>query len=99
MFERDPALVAFYHSPRWEATRAAYLATRMHICERCGRPAKIVHHKKHLDASNVSDPDVSWGFGNLEALCMECHNREHFGDGATAPGLRFDGDGNLVTTE
>ncbi len=99
MFERDPALVAFYHSTVWEATRAAFMAARMHACERCGRPAKIVHHKRHLDAKSVGDPSVALSFKNLEALCQECHNREHFGTSATAEGLRFDKDGNLIAID
>jgi 5-methylcytosine-specific restriction endonuclease McrA len=96
MFEREPALVDFYHSKRWESTRAAYLATKLHVCERCGRPAKMVHHKTYLNAVNVNDPATALGFANLEALCQECHNREHFGTQATAEGLRFDKDGNLI---
>lgn len=96
MFQRDPQRVAFYHSRAWEATRDAYLASKMHICERCGRPAKVVHHKTYLTAENVGDPTTALGFENLEALCMECHNREHFGSQAVAEGLKFDKDGNIV---
>lgn len=103
MFEREPQRVAFYRSHAWEATRAAYMASVNHICERCGRPAKIVHHRYYIDGANVSDPSVTLSMGNLEALCQECHNREHFGNGmATAPGLRFTADGELIadlTTE
>lgn len=98
MFERDPQRVAFYRSKAWEATRDAYMETRHHVCERCGQPAAIVHHKLYLTAENVNDPEVALGFDNLEALCRRCHNAEHFGTSATAPGLRFDKDGNLTAT-
>lgn len=101
MFERDPQLVGFYHSKAWETTRDAYMASVSHICERCGRAAKIVHHKRYLDHDSVSDPNVTLSFDNLEALCLRCHNAEHFGGNATARGLHFDKDGNLIadTTE
>lgn len=94
--ERNPAQVSFYRSPRWRKARAAYLEQRHHMCERCGRPATFVHHRVYITPENVGDPSVTLGFGNLEALCQECHNREHFGTGCTAPGLTFDSRGNLV---
>ena len=96
MFQRDPDRVAFYHSKAWKATQAAYMASKCHVCERCGRAAKIVHHKRYLTTDNLHDPSVSLSFDNLEALCQECHNHEHFGSRSTAPGLCFDRDGNLV---
>lgn len=96
MFERDPERVAFYHSKAWKATQAAYMASRCHVCERCGRAAKIVHHRTHLNADNLHDPSVALSFDNLEALCQACHNDAHFGSRATAPGLGFDKDGNLI---
>lgn len=100
MFQRDPARVAFYHSKQWKATQAAYMAMSHGICERCGRAAKIVHHKVHINEQNINDPTVTLNFDNLEALCQECHNAEHFGNGmATAPGLEFDKDGNLITAD
>ena len=37
---------SFYLSAAWEKTRAAYLMSQDYICERCGQPAKIVHHKR-----------------------------------------------------
>ena len=87
----------FYHSRAWKRLSRAFLLSRNYICERCRKPAEIAHHKKYLTAANVLDPDVSLNPANLEALCMECHNAEHFGQGgATAAGLAFDENGNLV---
>lgn len=94
---RDPERVAFYRSREWRRVRAAYLESVNRICERCGRPAVIVHHKRYLDAANVHDPAVSLSFDNLEALCRECHNREHFEGRSCEPGLYFDAQGNLKT--
>ena len=52
------------------------------LCERCLAkgmyvPAVIVHHKEWLTPENISDPNVTLNFGNLEALCRECHEEEH----------------------
>lgn len=94
--QRNPAQVAFYKSTRWLKTRAAYLESRCYVCERCGRAASIVHHRRYITPENVNDPSVTLSFSNLECLCIECHNREHFDQGATAKGLKFDGRGNLV---
>lgn len=96
--DRNPAQVAFYKSSRWRRARAAYLDSVRHVCERCGRPATIVHHRRHITPENVGDPATTLDPSNLEALCQDCHNAEHFGKGCTAPGLTFDGDGNLVAT-
>ena len=93
--ERNPAQVAFYKSKRWTKARAAYLETQHHVCERCGAPATIVHHKTYITPENVTDPSVTLTPENFEALCQECHNREHFGTGCTAPGLTFGSNGEL----
>lgn len=85
---------SFYLSVAWEHTRAAYLLSQDYICERCGEPAKIVHHKRHITKENIGDISVTLGWGNLEALCQDCHNKEHH---KKAPMMRyrFDKDGNI----
>lgn len=75
---------AFYGGEAWAKMRAAYLAARGGLCERCLKggeiePAKIVHHKTYLRPENIDDPRVSLNWDNLEALCQDCHNREHHG--------------------
>jgi 5-methylcytosine-specific restriction endonuclease McrA len=74
----------FYHSKAWETCRQSYLVTHS-LCERClakGRivPAKIVHHKIYLDDRLVNDPEIALNHENLEAVCVDCHNKEHFGE-------------------
>lgn len=87
----------FYNSAAWRRLSKAFLLSRNYICERCGKPAEIVHHKKYLTAANVNDPEISMNPANLEALCLDCHNQEHFGNGgATAAGLMFDEAGNII---
>ena len=90
----------FYHKKQWRQLSKVFLLSKNYICERCGKPAVIAHHRKHLNAGNIDNAEISLNPDNLEALCMDCHNAEHFGNGgATARGLAFDGDGNLYERE
>lgn len=89
--------VKFYHSSAWKRISRAFLLSKNYICERCGQPAEIAHHRRYLTAENVLNPDISLNPDNLEALCLDCHNTEHFGQGgATAAGLAFDQHGDLI---
>ena len=76
---------AFYKSKAWQKCRAAYIAKAGGLCERCLArgyyvPGYIVHHKEYIDLDNITDPEVLLSFDNLEYLCQECHNQEHFGE-------------------
>lgn len=90
---------SFYKTKKWEKCRRAYLSLHPY-CERCEaagiiKPAEHVHHKIHLTADNYRNPELAYGFDNLEALCIDCHNKEHFGAQDVRDGLYFDKDGNL----
>ena len=84
---------AFYNSKEWRRVSSAYMSSKSYICERCGKPATICHHKKWLNAQNVHDPSIALNFDNLEALCQECHNAEH---GSKHNVTIFDEAGNVV---
>lgn len=86
---------AFYLSDVWRDTRDAYLLSRQNICERCGEPAKICHHKTWLTKNNINDVYITLSWDNLEALCQECHNKEHHKK-KSALRYSFDADGNLI---
>ena len=58
----------FYLSRAWENTRAAYLMSQDYICERCGEPAKVAHHKRYLTRENVNDAGITLNWDNLEAV-------------------------------
>ena len=71
----------FYGSAKWKKVRATYLETKHWICEKCGRPANVVHHIEHLTEKDYFvNYDKCYGFDNLMALCRECHDRmpDHF---------------------
>lgn len=71
-----------YKSKAWQRCRKAYAAKAGGLCERClargiYTPGEIVHHRIHLNPSNVSDPEVALNFNNLELLCRKCHGEAH----------------------
>lgn len=88
---------AFYRSKQWRRLSRAFLLSRNYICERCGGPAEIAHHKRHITPANIHDPAITLNAANLEALCQACHNAEHFGrGGAVAQGYQFNEYGEIT---
>ena len=92
----------FYKSKAWQRCRAGYIKSVGGLCERClsnGKIVKgyIVHHKQYLTEESIHDPQVSLSWSNLEYLCHDCHNKEHFEkENILNDDVMFDGDGNLV---
>ena len=91
----------FYKSKAWEDCRKSYLASHS-LCERCLKkghivPAKIVHHKIELNTENVTDPSIALNHQNLEALCQDCHNKEHFGEKVETR-WQFDKEGQFIVS-
>ena len=81
--EAPEAQKRFYKSKEWQRCRAAYISSVGGLCERCQhngiiRPGKIVHHKDYISVENITDPSILLNPDNLEYLCMDCHNAEHF---------------------
>lgn len=88
---------SFYNSKAWQETRAFVYQKQHGLCERCGKPGDIVHHKEYLTPMNIHNPMVTLGENNLELLCQDCHNREHMRrHGACEAGYAFDENGDLV---
>ena len=72
----------FYSSVQWKEARESYTKYRRGLCEICLskgiiKAGEIVHHKRHLNATNVNDPSVALSFDNLQLLCRECHGEQH----------------------
>lgn len=78
-----------YLSRAWRKCRDGYIAHKRYLCERCSEAAEIVHHKIYVTEKNVHDPEVTLNWDNLEALCRECHAKEHEGSPAIAQGRVF----------
>lgn len=92
----QPWALHFYNSPAWIRCRDGFMASKYYVCERCGSLAVICHHRVHLTPETIGDPNVTLNWDNLQALCLDCHNREHGNGDVCAEGLRFDSRGNLV---
>ena len=72
----------FYNGNAWKECREAYIRYRQGIdgglCEACHKePGYIVHHKKHLDAIRIHDPQYALSFDNLMYVCKHCHDVIH----------------------
>ena len=72
----------FYKTKAWQKTRAAYVKSVNGLCEEClaqGLYVKgeIVHHKVELTPGNITDPNITLSWDNLELLCRECHLKKH----------------------
>lgn len=87
---------AFYHSAAWKKAKRLAMQLNCGICERCGRPAKIVHHRTALTPEKIGNQKIALGQENLMTLCVDCHNRIHAKDSSLIEGLEFDGRGQLV---
>jgi hypothetical protein len=66
----DPRYVAYLKSPEWAARRDAALAHAGGTCERCGAPAREVHHLTY-ERVGAELPD------DLIARCPGGHRRAH----------------------
>ncbi len=92
----------FYNSKAWIKCRDSYISSVYGLCERCLDnnkivPGSIVHHKEYITPSNINNPNITLSFENLELLCQDCHNKEHFKiHEATREGLMFNSSGELV---
>ncbi|EJQ56207.1 hypothetical protein IEQ_00181 [Bacillus cereus BAG6X1-2] len=87
---------SFYTSKEWVKCRTGFMQSKHYICERCGNLAVICHHKTYISPKNINNPEITLNWSNLEALCQDCHNKEHHRTSSTTEGLKFDDDGNLV---
>ena len=88
----------FYQSPAWRHARELVRRRAFGLCERCGRPGLIAHHRKYLTPKNIDNPMISLNLDNLEYLCLDCHNKEHehFNQSADIREYEYDSEGNIV---
>lgn len=57
-------------------------------------PSECVHHKIHIDETNYRNPNILLKEENLEALCNNCHAKEH-SNGETVY-YEYDENGRLI---
>lgn len=85
----------FYKSTQWIKCRTGYMLSQNYICEICGNPGEICHHKTHLTPENIGNPDIALNWERLQCVCLACHNQIHKTTPITREGLIFDESGNL----
>ena len=56
------------YGAEWRKLREAKLKANP-LCEKCGAPASVVHHKDHNQFNDFWD--------NLESVCRACHEEHH----------------------
>lgn len=96
-YRDDPNIAKKYRSKRWRITRQLYLSIHP-FCERClkegiYKEAYIVHHKDYVTDKNYQDDNIFYNLDNLESICIEHHNQEHF---ANNQEYLFDSEGNVI---
>lgn len=102
----------FYQTKLWKNIRKTIWLKQSCLCARCNRAVYvsgistyipkekrlkgIVHHIQYLTDENFNDINIALNEDNLEGICIDCHNREHFNKGCTRNDVMFDEDGNLI---
>lgn len=102
----------FYQTKTWKKVRKAIWLKQSCLCNRCHKPVYvngiskwipkekrlkgIVHHKEYLTDINYTDDSIALNEDNLEGICIDCHNKEHFSAGVTRDDVMFDEEGNIV---
>lgn len=102
----------FYQTKAWKQMRKIIWLKQSCLCNRChkavyvdgisdyipkGKRLKgIVHHKEYLTDNNYLDDFISLNEDNLEGICIDCHNKEHFEKAAIRNDLKFDEEGNVI---
>ena len=73
----------FYHGKAWRRLSKAFLMSKHYICERCGQPAEIAHHKIYLTAENVA-------LCHENGICVNCWTVDSAEDAAMLIGYGVD---------
>ena len=94
----------FYRSRTWRKCRDEFVKARGGLCERCLARGIItagsrtmplqVHHKTPLTRENITNPEITLSWDNLQLLCKQCHDEEHAGEAARR--WTVDEDGHVV---
>lgn len=66
------------HARQWLILRKQKL-TDSPYCERCGKPAVLVHHVTPVETSQTKEGmrTLMYSYANLQSLCSACHDQIH----------------------
>lgn len=95
----------FYGSEAWKQCRKAYAKSKGLMCERCLQKGLVVtrelqvHHRTELTPENITNPDITLNWDNLELLCKTCHDEAHAQrDGRGSRRWQVDEQGRVLAT-
>ncbi|MBX0340542.1 hypothetical protein U0Q17_01674 [Lactiplantibacillus plantarum] len=96
-YEHDIKTNEFYHSSDWQSVRQLALTRDHYLCQVCKRKGIIkqgntVHHIVPIK----DDWNKRLDLGNLETICMACHNKEHFEKGYSKSKKKIRKNKNIV---
>lgn len=99
-YRNNPNIAKKYKSKRWQRLRQLKITINP-LCERCLKngiynATEIIHHKDYVTDKNYNDDNIFFNIDNLESLCFDCHQKEHF---AEKQEYEFDENGDLVKNE
>ena len=99
-YRDNPKIAKKYKSKRWQKLRKQKLLQDT-FCERCLKKgiyisAYFAHHKDYITDENYIVDSIFYNIDNLESLCKQCHNKEHF---ANKQEYMFDENGDLIRND
>lgn len=98
-YREIPEIAKLYRSEKWRKLRKQKIALDP-VCERCRKegkysPVRIVHHKEYVTDKNYWKDEIFFNIDNLESLCFDHHQKEHFGNKDTEE-YTFNENGDVV---
>lgn len=99
-YQDDLRIRAKYNCSKWLKVRKLKISKANGLCERClkeriYKEGAIVHHKIEITDKNYNNDELMYGLDNLELVCYEHHNQEHF----NSDPYYFDDEGNIYGKE
>ena len=81
--ERNSDISDIYNNKQWKDLRNLYLLEHP-LCEKCLKLGKVsateeIHHIRKISSarSEAEMKEIAYDYGNLMALCKECHHKIH----------------------
>lgn len=81
--DNNSEIANIYNSKQWKDLRNLYLLEHP-LCEKCLEQGKVsateeIHHIRKISSgrSEKEMKEIAYDYGNLMALCKECHHKIH----------------------